>query len=94
MLTLLSVMAVMLGAPLQVQVSGARLTASNVAPTPPEWQPAPQPQAHVPLTPTPAPEPFRLPPTMVQAVFALPQWFLPARDLDLVVLGRAQTDGG
>ncbi|PNY82397.1 hypothetical protein [Deinococcus koreensis] len=94
LLTLLSVLAVVLGTPTPTPEGSSRLSASNVAPALPELRAAPQPAPATPLQAPPAPEPFRL--TRPPLATLLPGWFWvnPVRPLDLAVLGRHQTDGG
>ncbi|MDV6373929.1 hypothetical protein [Deinococcus arenicola] len=94
-LTLLSVLAVVLGAPVRPPEVGPRLSASNVAPALPEVRTAPQPgPSVVVLTPPPAAEPFRLARKQAGTQITRWHWQQPAPLSDLNVLGRRQTDGG
>ncbi|WP_245593117.1 hypothetical protein [Deinococcus frigens] len=93
-LTLLSVLAVVLGAPVHPPETGTRLSASNVAPPLPELRAMPQPGPGAPvLTPPPA-EPFRVLRARQVGRDAHWSWTQPAPLSDLNVLGRRQTDGG
>ncbi|MDB5044522.1 MAG: hypothetical protein JWQ08_572 [Deinococcus sp.] len=94
MLTLLSVLAVLMGSPPQVSGAAPKMSAGTVAPVLPELRPAPQPSAGAPtLTPAPA-EPFVLPQAPYGKAALLLAWEEPMLRVDLNVLGRRQTDGG
>ncbi|UQN06088.1 hypothetical protein [Deinococcus sp. QL22] len=94
LLTLLSVLAVLLGSPPPTPEAGARISAGSVAPVLPELRPTPQPSPGSPtLTPAPA-EPVVLPRAPYAGAVALPVWDAPLYRIDLTVLGRRQTDGG
>ncbi len=94
LLTLLSVLAVMMGTPARVPEQAPRLIAGTVTPLTPELRAAPQPAPGVPLLapPPPVPEWARRPPLLAQRVFWT--WSPHLRPLDLTALGRQQTDGG
>lgn len=95
MLTLLSVLAVVLGTPVRPPDAGPRLSAGNVAPPLPELRTAPQPGPSVPvLTPPPPAEPFQVSRTKEAGRETSWSWTQPAPLSDLNVLGRRQTDGG
>ena len=95
MLTLLSVLAVVLGTPVRPPEVGQRLSASNVAPALPEVRAAPQPGPGVTVL---------TPPPPAEAVWGIREsagslavrwsWQQPAPLSNLNVLGRRQTDGG
>ncbi|WP_019008749.1 hypothetical protein [Deinococcus aquatilis] len=92
-LTLLSVLAVLLGSPPHLPDAAARMSAGSIAPVLPELRPAPQPSAGAPtLMPAPA-EPFVLPRAPYGVVAALAAWEEPLQRVDLNMLGRRQTDG-
>ncbi len=94
-LTLLSVLAVVLGTPVRPPEVGQRLNASNVAPALPEVRAAPQPGLGVPvLTPPPPAERFWLVREQTGAQVVSWSWQQPPPLSDLDVLGRRQTDGG
>ncbi|GGO22850.1 hypothetical protein [Deinococcus humi] len=94
-LTLLSVLAVVLGTPVRPPEVGQRLSASNVAPALPEVRAAPQPGAGVSvLMPPPPAETFRVGQEHKEAQVVGWSWQQPAPLSDLNVLGRRQTDGG
>ena len=92
-LTLLSLLAVLLGTHPPTHDPGPRPTAGAAAPALPELRPAPLPPAPAPLlasAPPDAPRPVRAQQTFV----ALAQrWAAPLRKADLLTLGRQQTDG-
>ncbi|ANE43562.1 hypothetical protein [Deinococcus puniceus] len=94
LLTVLSVLAVLLGSPPPSPDAGARMSAGSVAPVLPELRPAPQPSPGSPTLTPAAAEPFRLPRAPYGVVAALPEWEEPLLKLDLNVLGRRQIDGG
>lgn len=93
-LTLLTVLAVLLGTPAPAVNATPRMTSSNVAPGLPELRPAPQPAPQTPLPAPPAPEPWRLSrvyePGGTPRASAQPWGPRP----DLIMWGRLQTDGG
>ncbi|GHF28304.1 hypothetical protein HNQ07_001012 [Deinococcus metalli] len=94
LLTLLSLLAVVLGTPARVPEQAPRLTAGNVTPLTPELRAAPQPSPGVPLLAPPAPTPeWAQRPALLASRFFW-AWSPPAQRLDLTVLGRRQTDGG
>lgn len=94
-LTLLSVLAVVVGAPVRPPEMGQRLSASNVAPALPEVRAMPQPGPSVPvLTPPPPAESLRLVRQQTGRPVTHWTWQQPAPLSDLTVLGRRQTDGG
>ncbi|MFC4425374.1 hypothetical protein [Deinococcus navajonensis] len=93
-LTLLSVLAVILGTPAPAVDATPRMTSSSVAPGLPELRPAPQPAPQTPLPAPPVPEPWRLVrghersgPVQGRAEAWQPR-------PDPIVWGRLQTDGG
>lgn len=94
LLTLLSVLAVLLGHQPPVSDQGTRVTAGSVAPALPELRPAPQPTPNPALGAAPPPEPFRVVGGAAKAAQALPEWTAPVRKRSLALLGRRQTDGG
>ncbi|EYB69830.1 hypothetical protein DEIPH_ctg001orf0047 [Deinococcus phoenicis] len=94
MLTLLSVLAVLLGHHPQVTDPGARMTAGSVAPALPEARPAPQPSPGPAVLAATPPEPFRLPSLRGVAPAPLLAWTSPVLPRSLALLGRRQTDGG
>lgn len=94
LLTLLSVLAVVMGTPARVPEHAPRLTAGNVTPLTPELRAAPQPLPGVPLLAPPAPVPEWAQRPHLSATHVIWTWHVPARSLDLTVLGRRQTDGG
>lgn len=95
MLTLLSVLAVVLGAPVRPPEVGQRLSASNVAPALPEVRAMPQPGPGLTvLTPPPPAEALRLVRQQTGRRTIRWNWRQPAPLSDLNVLGRRQTDGG
>lgn len=95
MLTLLSVLAVVLGTPVRPPEVGQRLSASNVAPAVPEMRAMPQPGPGVPvLTPPPPAASLRLVREQTGSPVKGWSWQQPAPLSDLNVLGRRQTDGG
>lgn len=93
-LTLLSLLAVLLGTHPPTHEPGSRPTAGAAAPALPELRPAPLPPAPAPLlaaAPPDAPQILR----SVQTFVALAaHWTAPVRKPDLLALGRQQTDGG
>ncbi|WP_139322692.1 hypothetical protein [Deinococcus marmoris] len=94
-LTLLSVLAVVLGTPVRPPEVGQRLSASNVAPALPEVRAMPQPGPSVPvLTPPPPAASLRLVREQTGGQSIRWSWQQPAPLSDLNVLGRRQTDGG
>ncbi|WP_245872896.1 hypothetical protein [Deinococcus planocerae] len=93
-LTLLSVLAVLLGHQPPVMDPGPRVTAGPVAPALPELRPAPQPTPGPALGAVPPPEPFRVPGGADEAHDRLPVWTAPSPKRSLALLGRRQTDGG
>ena len=93
-LTLLSVLAVVLGAPVHPPEAGTRLSASNVAPPLPELRATPQPGPSAPVLTTPPAEPFRLVRARQVGRELRWRWTQPAPMSDLNVLGRRQTEGG
>ncbi|WP_246580238.1 hypothetical protein [Deinococcus aestuarii] len=93
-LTLLSVLAVLLGHQPPVMDQGSRVTAGSVAPALPEWRPAPQPTPGPALGAAPPPEPFRMPGGADPAPNRLPVWTVSPPKRSLALLGRRQTDGG
>ncbi|WP_026332294.1 hypothetical protein [Deinococcus apachensis] len=94
MLTLLSVLAVLLGHQPPVTDGGPRVTAGNVAPVLPEVRPAPQPTPGPALSAAPPPEPFRAAGERSRAAAPVPAWTAPSLPRTLALLGRRQTDGG
>ncbi|MPY65532.1 hypothetical protein F8S09_02335 [Deinococcus sp. SDU3-2] len=98
MLTLLSVLAVLLGqqAPAPAEgTSGPRVAAAPVAPALPELRPAPAPAPASPglLAGTP-PAPLWTPPQARRRSGPVAVWTAPAQPPSLALLGRRQTDGG
>ncbi|WP_229779246.1 hypothetical protein [Deinococcus knuensis] len=93
-LTLMSVLAVLLGAPVPAPDLGARVSAGRFTPALPEARPAPSPVTPVPFPPAPAPEPYRLPVSRLLALARPWVWPAPLAGPDLSVLGRRQSDGG
>ncbi len=93
-LTLLSVLAVVLGTPVRPPDLGPRLSASNVAPALPELRAAPQPGPTAPVLVAPPTEPFRPPGAGSRSGDELARWEAPHLRPKLTVLGRRQTDGG
>ncbi|GAA5532686.1 hypothetical protein [Deinococcus aluminii] len=93
-LTLLSVLAVVLGHQPHVTDPGQRVTAGSVAPALPEVRPAPQPTPGPLLLTAAPPEPFRLAHLSAQAPVPVPAWTPPTLPRSLAWLGRRQTDGG
>ena len=95
MLTMLSVLAVLLGhQPPPNDPAGTRLTAGNVAPALPEVRPAPLPLPGPGLLAGTSPEPVQLPDLRVQVSERQPAWTPPELPRTLALLGRRQTDGG
>ncbi|MEF2280024.1 hypothetical protein V3W47_17155 [Deinococcus sp. YIM 134068] len=94
LLTLLSVLAVLLGHQPPVTDSGARVTAGSVAPALPELRPAPQPTPGPALLTATPPEPFRVPGRADRVGDLIPIWTAPLPKRSLALLGRRQTDGG
>lgn len=94
LLTLLSVLAVVLGTPAPAPEGAPRLSASNAAPALPELRAAPQPAPATPLPAPPPPAPFRLARPPLATVHLGWFWIEPVQPLDLTALGRQQTDGG
>ncbi|TDE87241.1 hypothetical protein [Deinococcus sp. S9] len=94
MLTLLSVLAVLLGHQPHPMDQGPRVTASPVAPTLPEMQPAPQATPGPLLLAAATPEPFRLKNLPAALSVPVPVWTAPTLARSLALLGRRQTDGG
>lgn len=94
MLTLLSVLAVLLGHQPSVTDGGPRVTAGNVAPVLPEVRPAPQPSPGPALSAAPPPEPFRVAGERGRVAGPVPIWTAPSLPRTLALLGRRQTDGG
>lgn len=94
LLTLLSVLAVLLGGQPPVTEPGSRVTAGSVAPALPEIRPAPQPTPGPALLPAAAPEPFRVARMSGAAHTAARRWTAPHLPRTLALLGRRQTDGG
>ncbi|WP_295823460.1 hypothetical protein [uncultured Deinococcus sp.] len=94
LLTVLSVLAVMLGTPARVPEQAPRLTAGTVTPLTPELRAVPQPSPGVPVLPPPAPLPEWAGPTVLMAALCTAMWGVQAQRPDLTVLGRRQTDGG
>ncbi|ACO45925.1 hypothetical protein [Deinococcus deserti] len=93
-LTLLSVLAVILGTPMSTVDASQRMTAGSVSPGMPELRPAPQPVPATPLPASPPPEPWRLSReqhTRIQIRPAPVSW---QPRPDLITWGRQQTDGG
>lgn len=98
MLTLLSVLAVLLGqqAPAPAEgMPGSRMAAAPVAPALPELRPAPTPAPAWPnlLAGTP-PAPLWTLPQAGRRAAPLPVWTAPTLSPSLALLGRRQTDGG
>ncbi|MFC4639339.1 hypothetical protein [Deinococcus hohokamensis] len=93
-LTLLSVLAVILGAPAPSVDATPRITSGSVTPGLPELRPAPQPAPLTPLPAPPAPEPWRLnrSPELTRRTLTRAEPWRPRPDL--IVWGRQQTDGG
>ncbi|GAA5512963.1 hypothetical protein Dcar01_01687 [Deinococcus carri] len=94
MLTLLSVLAVLLGHQPPVTDQGARLTAGNVAPALPEARPAPPPSPGPALLAAAPPEAVWLTPLSAEVPAPVPLWTAPTLPRTLALLGRRQTDGG
>lgn len=98
-LTLLSVLAVAVGAPMRPPMVGQRLSASTVAPALPEIRtevraaPHPRPSVGV-LPPPPPPETFQIAREPRDSLAVHWSWQQPAPLSDLNVLGRRETDGG
>lgn len=93
-LTLLSLLAVLLGQPPPLTDQGPRITAGSVAPALPEVRPAPQPvPSPLLLTATP-PEPLGLVRGALAVTLPLPAWVPPIPARSLALWGRRQTDGG
>lgn len=94
LLTLLSVLAVVLGQHPPVSEPSSRVTAGSVAPALPEARPAPQPTPGPALLAGRPPEPFRVArvPDEIQA--PVRRWAAPHLPRTLALLGRRQTDGG
>ncbi|GGK32847.1 hypothetical protein GCM10008955_28500 [Deinococcus malanensis] len=93
-LTLLSVLAVILGTPVSTVDASQRMTTGSVSPGLPELRPAPQPVPTTPLPASPPPEPWRLSRgqhTRTQVRVAPVSW---QPRPDLTRWGRQQTDGG
>ncbi|GGL99801.1 hypothetical protein [Deinococcus aerophilus] len=93
-LTLLSVLAVVLGTPVRPPDLGPRLSASNVAPALPELRAAPQPGPTAPVLGAPPTESFRPSGAGRRSGSVLTRWEAPHLRPELTVLGRRQTDGG
>lgn len=93
-LTLLSLLAVVLGSQPPVPDLAPRMTAGAVMPSLPELRAAPAPAPAVPLLTGTPPEPFRLSSGGRALGAELRPWTDPVRAPDLRVLGRRQTDGG
>lgn len=98
LLTLLSVLAVLLGqqAPAPAEgTPGSRVAAAPVAPALPELRPAPAPAPAWPnlLAGTPT-APLWTPPQARRRAASVPVWTAPAHPPSLALLGRRQTDGG
>ncbi|BDP41470.1 hypothetical protein DAETH_14390 [Deinococcus aetherius] len=93
-LTLLSVLAVLLGHHPPMPDQGPRATAGTVAPALPELRPAPQPTPAPALSAASPPEPFRVAERADRALGHLPIWAPPLPERSLALLGRRQTDGG
>ena len=93
-LTLLSLLAVVLGSHAPAPDPQPRMTAGTVSPTLPELRPAPTPAPGVPLLPAPPPQPYRLTATSAPAAAPLASRSAPRRQPDLNWWGRSQTDGG
>lgn len=94
LLTVLSLLAVLLGHQPHPTEPGKRLTAGNVTPALPEIRPAPQPLPGPALPAGPPPEPW---PTLGQSKLSDPterRWTAPTLPRTLALLGRRQTDGG
>ena len=94
MLTLLSVLAVLLGHQPPVVDGGPRVTAGSVAPALPEVRPAPQPTPGPALSAAPPPQPFQPAGLRAASPARLPGWTPPLLPRSLALLGRRQTDGG
>lgn len=95
MLTVLSVLAVVLGTPVRPPEVGQRPSASSVAPALPEVRAMPQPGPSVSvLTPPPPAESLRLVREQTGNAVEGWNWQQPPPLSDLNVLGRRQTDGG
>lgn len=98
LLTLLSVLAVLLGqqAPAPAEgTPGSRMAAAPVAPALPELRPAPAPAPAWPglLAGTP-PAPLWTPPQARRRAAPVALWAAPTLPASLALLGRRQTDGG
>ncbi|ASN80878.1 hypothetical protein [Deinococcus ficus] len=93
-LTLLSLLAVVLGSQPPAPDTAPRMTAGAVMPSLPELRATPAPAPAVPLLTGTPPESFRLSSAARELGAALRPWTDPVRAPDLRVLGRRQTDGG
>ncbi|WP_353543891.1 hypothetical protein [Deinococcus xinjiangensis] len=92
-LTLLSVLAVVLGGHTPAHDPQPRLTTGTMSPALPELRPTPQPAPSVPLLPAPPPQPFRIATTKQRSAPLYVGRSAPKRQLDLAWWGRQQTDG-
>ncbi len=92
-LTLLSLLAVVLGNQPAVPDPQPRVTAGTMSPALPELRPVPQPTPGVPLLPAPPPELLRFARPELNAD-APRSYAPPQRQPDLSWWGRHQTDGG
>lgn len=93
-LTLLSVLAVLLGQQPPVTDPGLRVTAGSVAPVLPELRPAPAPAPGPALLAASPPAPVWVAPLARPSPAAAPRWAAPHLPRSLALLGRRQTDGG
>lgn len=93
-LTLLSLLAVLLGTHPPAHEPGTRPTAGAAAPALPELRPTPLPPAPTPLLAAAPPDPVPTPRTERAGPLAAPHRSVPGRKPDLLALGRQQTDGG
>jgi len=94
MLTLLSLLAVVLGQQPPVADPGPRVTAGSVAPALPELRPAPTPTPGPALLAAPPPAAVWVAPLAQPSPATAPRWAAPHLPRTLALLGRRQTDGG
>jgi hypothetical protein len=94
LLTLLSVLAVLMGQQPPLLDQGTRVTAGSVAPALPDVRPAPQPTPGPALLTGTPPEPFRVACVPGAAYAPARRWTAPSLPRTLALLGRRQTDGG
>lgn len=97
LLTLLSVLAVVVGqqAPAPAEgTSGPRVAAAPAAPALPELRAAPAPTPAPGLLTAPPPEPLWAPAQAQRRAAPATRWTAPSLPRSLALLGRRQTDGG